>query len=146
MLRLRYHTERTSSCRDPTFDVGGCEDFMLLRLPANFVDATRTSDNVEVFVGRVKIFSDERIIALLSDSHGLWQDLRNHCVPIFAHFLGPDNEIVSYTVMPCLHPVHRPHWDCSFEIVEMIDHIRTGLVFMNERGVAHRTTARIRPS
>jgi len=49
---------------------------------------------------------------------------------------------VSYMVMPFLRPVDNPPFEYVKEIIEFTDQILEGLVFLHEKGIAHRDCVR----
>jgi len=69
-------------------------------------------------------------------------DPRNHCVPVTKVFKDHSNPGVSYIVMPFLRPMNSPPFDSVKEIIKFADQILEGLVFLHEKGVAHRDCVR----
>ncbi|EMD34374.1 hypothetical protein CERSUDRAFT_97636 [Gelatoporia subvermispora B] len=48
---------------------------------------------------------------------------------------------ISYMVMPYLHLIDLPMWELMEEVVDFVDQILEGLVFLHDNGIAHRDCA-----
>ncbi|KIP02951.1 hypothetical protein PHLGIDRAFT_37667 [Phlebiopsis gigantea 11061_1 CR5-6] len=141
MLRPRYRPGWKPSWElDTSLDFLQCEDFHFLPLRPSLVDATRISDGRLVYIKRVGSQKDELKIALSLGLDEQREDGRNHCVPILDHFPDADDAF-TYIVMPFLRPVDEPPFETVENVVEFVDQLLEGLVFMHERGVAHRDCA-----
>ncbi|KZT74482.1 hypothetical protein DAEQUDRAFT_701868 [Daedalea quercina L-15889] len=104
----------------------------------NIMHATRILDGAQVCIKRVVSGSDELRIACMFSSTPLCDDPANHAVPILDTFEDEENEYISYLVMPLLRHIDDPPMTAVGDVVEFIDQILEGLVFLHERSVAHR--------
>jgi len=68
----------------------------------------------------------------------LREDPRNHCVPIIKVIDDPDDDSKSYMVMPLLRNASDPPFQYVKEIIDFANQTLEGLVFLHEKGVAHR--------
>jgi len=91
-----------------------------------------------VYIKEVKTDSEEYRIAQLLTQEDWISDQRNHCVPIVKLFDDHKNPQLSYIVMPFLRPADKPPFESVREIIDYVDQILEGLVFLHEKGVAHR--------
>jgi len=112
-----------------------CEDGETLR--THLVDAY-TDDGRLVFIKKVGRNDRESRIAQMLNGVEPREDPRNHCVPIIEFIDDPDNDAISYMVMPLLRNASDPPFQYVKEIVDFVNQILEGLVFLDERGVAHR--------
>lgn len=87
------------------------------------VDATHESTGKLVYIKEVSSDSEGcRIAQLLMQAE--WSgDPRNHCVPVKDVFKDPQDESISYIVMPFLRPMDSPPFECVKEIVDFVDQI-----------------------
>jgi len=115
-----------------------CEDSLCLSVKIHLVDATRISDGKLVCIKRVKTGDRESAIASLLYSEPYRQDSRNHSVPILDTFVDSEDPSISYIVMPFLREADWPDFENVAEVVDFVDQLLEGLVFMHEMGVAHR--------
>ncbi|VDB85818.1 unnamed protein product [Peniophora sp. CBMAI 1063] len=115
-----------------------CEDGIALPARANLVDATRVSDGKLVYIKRVPTGGLEPSIATALSSEDMRLDSRNHSVPVLDLFVDEENPETSYMVMPFLRYFNSPEFRTVGDVVDFVDQILEGLVFMHEQGVAHR--------
>ncbi|EKM49303.1 uncharacterized protein PHACADRAFT_131824 [Phanerochaete carnosa HHB-10118-sp] len=142
LLRSRYRPGWIPSWRKPNF-VGRknrCEDWDASPL-APLIDATRLSDGQLVYVKRVTTGDEESRIVSMFSAPPLSSDPRNHCVPVLDLFQDDEDPTVSYLVMPFLRLMDDPPFQVIDNIVDFVDQILEGLVFIHEHGVAHRDCA-----
>jgi serine/threonine protein kinase len=95
-----------------------------------------------VYIKEVDTTSEERRIAEILKQEERTRDPRNHCVPVINLFDDPQDPELSYLVMPFLRPMCDPPFQTVQEIVEFTDQILEGLVFLHEKGIAHRDCVR----
>ncbi|KAH9918117.1 uncharacterized protein B0H18DRAFT_1032100 [Fomitopsis serialis] len=138
MLRPRYHPDWVPSWRTNNQSIIWCEDALSAPLRENLIDARRMSDDMLVYIKRVKAGDNESRITTMLSSERLRQDPRNHSVPVLDLFQDDEDPGISYMVMPFLRLIDSPQLDLVEEVVEFIDQTLEGLVFMHEQGVAHR--------
>ena len=65
---------------------------------------------------------ESRIAQMLSTAE-LREDPRNHCVPIIEIFDDPDNDSISYMVMPLLRNASDPPFQYVKEIIDFVDQV-----------------------
>ncbi|KAF9649332.1 kinase-like protein, partial [Thelephora ganbajun] len=106
-------------------------------LKTHLVDAY-TDEGKCVCIKRVLRNDEEPRIAQMLSTKELRADPRNHCVPIIEVIDDPDDDSVSYMVMPLLRMADLPPFQYVKEIVDFMDQTLEGLVFIHENGVAHR--------
>ena len=94
------------------------------------------SDNKMVYIKRVRTGVEEQSIAAYFSE--IPHDPRNHCVPILESFQDDDDPAISYIVMPFLRPMDDPEFYFVNDVVDCVDQLLEGLVFMHEHHVAHR--------
>jgi len=111
------------------------EDGEMLR--THLVDAY-TDDGQLVLIKRMKRNDEETRIAQMLSAAELREDPRNHCVHVIEVIDDPDDGSISYMVMPLLRNADDPPFQYVKEIVDFVDQILEGLVFLHEKGVAHR--------
>jgi len=111
------------------------EDGEMLR--THLVDAY-TDDGKLVFIKKVGRDDEESRIAQRLSTAVLREDPRNHCVPIIEVIDDPDDDSVSYMVMPLLRNASDPPFQYVKEIIDFVTQALEGLVFLHEKGVAHR--------
>ena len=114
-----------------------------------------------MIIKRVGRSDEESGIAQMLSTAELRADPRNHCVPIIEIFDDPDDDSISYMVMPLLRNASNPPFQYVKEIIDFVDQIleagcrlisrimvfdfnSQGLVFMHEKGVAHRYELNLR--
>jgi len=137
-LRPRLRPGWIPSWLDSGADPLECEDGELLPPRSKLVDAIHEATGKTVYVKEVTTDSEElRIAQLLTEEESI-NDPRNHCVPVTKVFKDHENPALSYMVMPFLRPVDDPPFQYVKEIIEFTDQILEGLVFLHEKGVAHR--------
>ncbi|EKM49870.1 uncharacterized protein PHACADRAFT_154503 [Phanerochaete carnosa HHB-10118-sp] len=140
-LRPRYRPGWTPSWRDGNDDLLRCEDFY--RIPRSFlIDAERIEDGKLVYIKAVSTGNDEIKIATMLSSPPLNSDIRNHCVPILDIIEDDNDPDVSLIVMPFLRLMDDPPFDTVDDVVDFVDQMLEGLVFIHEQGVAHRDCSR----
>jgi len=100
-----------------------------------------TEDGKRVVIKEVGRNDEEVRIARMLTSGSVEHDPRNHCVPILQVIDDPDG-LKSLLVMPLLRPMDNPPFDHVKEIVDFVDQLLEGLVFLHENGVAHRDCVR----
>lgn len=115
-----------------------CEDSIVLLWVMDVIDAQRISDGKLVFIKRMKTDDSETRIARMLSSDSLSKDPRNHCAPVLDVIQDPSDLTVSYMVMPYLREADSPPFDFVEEIIDFVDQVLEGLVFLHECGVAHR--------
>jgi len=138
MLRSRYHPDWVPSWRMSNQSIIWCEDALSAPLRENLIDARRMSDDMLVYIKRVKTGDNESRITTMLSSERLRQDPRNHSVPVLDLFQDDEDPRISYIVMPFLRLIDSPQFDLVEELVEFVDQTLEGLVFMHDQGVAHR--------
>ncbi|OCH90635.1 hypothetical protein OBBRIDRAFT_819196 [Obba rivulosa] len=141
MLRTRLRPGWIPSWRLSGEDPDRCEDGVVSPGRKHLIDARRVSDESLVYIKRVKTGDLESKIATYLSSEGLSGDPRNHCVPILEMFEDPDDPAISYMVMPFLRPIDEPQFELISEVLDFVDQIIEGLVFLHDHGVAHRDCA-----
>ncbi|KAI8984969.1 kinase-like domain-containing protein [Trametes punicea] len=143
MLRPRYQSDWVPSWqRDPTIYILDAEDRLSMHaMGPHLMDARRISDNALVLMKRVRSDSDELAIATYLSSDPLRDDPRNHCVPILDVLRDPEDEEISFLVMPFLRQVDNPPFETVGTLLDCCEQLLEGLVFMHEHGVAHRDCA-----
>ncbi|GBE79198.1 hypothetical protein SCP_0203950 [Sparassis crispa] len=138
MLRRRYHPDWTPSWRGTGKHPLYFEDAIALPPRDDVIDATRIADGKLVYIKRVGTGDKETQIATMLSAEPLVQDPKNHCVPILEMFPDAEDEDISYMVMPFFVLIDSVPFECIENIVDFTDQILEGLVFLHERGVAHR--------
>ncbi|KAI0734963.1 hypothetical protein C8Q72DRAFT_964728 [Fomitopsis betulina] len=138
MLRPRYHPDWVPSWRTSDVKVYNAEDSVALPGLQHIMDARRTVDDTPVCIKRVKTGDNESWITSMLSSERLRQDPWNHSVPVLDIFPDDEDPGVSYMVMPLLRLIDNPKFDLIEELIDFVDQILEGLVFMHEQGVAHR--------
>ncbi|GBE79224.1 predicted protein [Sparassis crispa] len=138
MLRPRYRPgwipSWTGTKKNPVF----CEDAKTLPARPHLIDATRLSDGKLVYIKRVQTGDNESQLATMLSSETLRKDPRNNCVPVIDLFQDSDDPTISYMVMPFLRLVNDPPFTIIEDLVDFIEQMLQGLVFLHENGVAHR--------
>ncbi|VDB85832.1 unnamed protein product [Peniophora sp. CBMAI 1063] len=114
------------------------EDGILLPMASHTIDATRMSDGKMVYLKRVKAKNREASIACSLYSEPLRRDPMNHSVPVLDTFADPVVPGDSFMVMPFLREPDDPPFERVGEVVDFVDQVLQGLVFMHEQGIAHR--------
>ena len=66
---------------------------------------------------------EESRIAQMLSTPELREDPRNHCVPIVEMIDDPDDDSVSYMVMPLLRNADNPQFQYVKEIIDFVDQI-----------------------
>ncbi|KAI9063417.1 kinase-like protein [Trametes sanguinea] len=122
--------------------IADTEDWWVPPFRSKVMDATRVSDETLVYMKSIRTDSEElRILSYLS-SDELRRDPRNHCVPLLDVFqdstTDPDRSII---VMPFMRYIDEPPFGLVDDVLEMLDQVLEGLVFIHDHGVAHRDCA-----
>lgn len=107
-----------------------------------------------MIIKRIGRNDEESRINQILNTPELREDPRNHCVPIIEIFDDPDDNDISYLVMPLLRNADDPPFQYVKEIIDFVDQAlevgrlfrelwvsnktSQGLVFLHEKGVAHR--------
>lgn len=133
-LRPGWKPSWIESGKDP-FE---CEDGEILPQRPLLVDAIQEATGKQVYIKEVPSNSEELHIAQMLIQEEWAKDPRNHCVPLIKVFKDHQNSDLSYMVMPFLRPVETPPFETVKEIIRFADQILEGLVFLHEKGVAHR--------
>jgi len=111
------------------------------RLPVrlgNFIDATRVSDGLLVYVKQTRTEGHElRFMAMLSEEK-LRSDPKNHCIPLLDFFPDDVDPTFTYMVMPFVRRLDSPMFEDVNQFIVFVDQILEGLVFLHSVGVAHR--------
>ncbi|KAI0258295.1 kinase-like domain-containing protein [Gloeopeniophorella convolvens] len=135
MLRPRLRPGWTPSWKRTGERIMYSEDASCLPLRPMLVDATRISDGKLVYIKQFETDDLESRIAMML---GALEDPTNHSVPILDTFVDDADETISYIVMPFLRLSDSPPFDFVEELLDFVDQILEGLVFMHSQGVAHR--------
>ncbi|KAI0773748.1 kinase-like domain-containing protein [Fomes fomentarius] len=143
MLRPRYRPGWIPSWKtNPTMNILNAEDRLSFRLGrSHLMDATNVSDGKLVLIKKVVSNSPELHIATCLSSKELRKDPRNHCVPILDAFVDTQEPAISFIVMPFLRPIDKPEFDTVGSILNCVDQLLEGLIFLHEHNVAHRDCA-----
>ncbi|KAI1785359.1 kinase-like domain-containing protein [Ganoderma leucocontextum] len=143
MLRRRYHPDWQPSWKlDPSIRARDAEDSVSTHmLRSSLMDATRIADGKLVLLKRIGTESTELSIAQQLSSPEYRSDPRNHCVPILDVIPDVDNPAMSYIVMPFLRYVDDPPFRSVGNILDCVDQLLEGLVFLHDHGIAHRDCA-----
>ncbi|TDL21468.1 hypothetical protein BD410DRAFT_749596 [Rickenella mellea] len=105
------------------------------------LDATRTIDGERVVIKVVPSSSNELRIARSLTTADKLQDPRNHCVPILDHFPDAADASKHFMVMPMLRNFEDPPFVFVSEVLDLVEQILQGIVFIHEHRVAHRDCA-----
>ncbi|KZV68708.1 hypothetical protein PENSPDRAFT_666269 [Peniophora sp. CONT] len=138
MLRPRFRPNWVPSWLTSGKHPYRSEDGILLPMASHLIDATRLSDGKMVYIKRINAGNREASIATSLYDESLRNDPTNHTVPILEVFSDPDTAGLSYMVMPFLRFPEDPPFETVSEVVDFVDQILEGLVFMHDQGVAHR--------
>lgn len=111
------------------------EDGEILR---NQLADAYTDDDKLVKIKKIKKNGDESRIIQMLNTPELREDPRNRTVDVIEVFDDPDNDEISYLVMPLLRNAGDPAFQYVKEIIDLVDQVLEGLVFLHEKGVAHR--------
>ncbi|KAI9063466.1 hypothetical protein FKP32DRAFT_1572015 [Trametes sanguinea] len=143
MLRPRYRPGWVPSWqRDPSIDIFFAEDRHTTHaLRPHLMDARRTSDDSLVLIKRIHSNSTELAIATYLNSRELCQDPRNHTVPVLDVLCDPEDDTVSFLVMPFLRNIDDPPFESLENVLDCCEQLLEGLVFMHDHGIAHRDCA-----
>ncbi|KAJ3004551.1 hypothetical protein NUW54_g4764 [Trametes sanguinea] len=112
-----------------------------MKLRSKVMDATRVSDEALVYMKSIRTDSEELRILTYFSSDELRRDPRNHCVPLLDVFEDSVDADMSIIVMPFLRYINNPSFELVDDVLEMLDQVLEGLVFMHDHGVAHRDCA-----
>ncbi|KAJ7129849.1 kinase-like domain-containing protein, partial [Mycena crocata] len=120
-----------------------CEDGVIN--PGHYaIDAIRMRDNVSVQLKNIDsqrhdIGQEVEIeIVTYFFSGSLYNDPRNHCVPILEILDVPGEDHCKIMVMPLLREYNHPRFDTFGEAVDFFSQIFEGLKFLHDHNVAHR--------
>ncbi|CDO78153.1 hypothetical protein BN946_scf184658.g5 [Trametes cinnabarina] len=140
MLRPRHrHGWVASWLRDPSIDWFLAEDrFSMQGMRGHLLDARQTSDNKLVLIKRIRRDSPEIDIATYLSSPEMREDPRNHSVPVLDVICDPLDDTVSFLIMPFLKEIDNPPFESIENVLDCCEQLLEGLVFMHEKGVAHR--------
>ncbi|RDX52985.1 hypothetical protein OH76DRAFT_1344188 [Lentinus brumalis] len=139
-LRPRYRPGWVPSWRqDSTIRLLDAED--RLSFWSHLMDARRLTDGMLELIKKVRTDSRELQIATFLSSATLRRDPRDHCVPILEVLRDPEDPAISLLVMPFLRYVDDPAFDCVGIILDCVEQLLEGLVFLHEHNVAHRDCA-----
>ncbi|KAI0350534.1 kinase-like protein [Trametes cingulata] len=142
MLRPRYKPDWVPSWRGKAaYAWFRAEDAKPLPYRTSVIDATRMSDGRIVYLKRVRRDSQELQILSFLSSEELRRDPRNHCVPLLDVLQDPSDPDTSFMVMPFLRYIDSPPFELVEDVLECLDQILEGLVFIHDHGVAHRDCA-----
>ncbi|KDQ07575.1 hypothetical protein BOTBODRAFT_38661 [Botryobasidium botryosum FD-172 SS1] len=140
-LRPRYRPGWVKSWkRTPGFNV---EDAISPVMPAfRVMDATRMSDGRVVILKRIKkaLYETEIEISHYLSQEAFLSDPRNHCAPLL-DILYPEASEIAFLVLPLLRHFKNPKMQSRQDAVDFVGQTLEGLVFMHEKGVAHRDCA-----
>ncbi|EMD33657.1 hypothetical protein CERSUDRAFT_159893 [Gelatoporia subvermispora B] len=139
ILRPRYTSDWQPSWKGTKKDWFDCEDAFPVTNPF-LMDATRISDKKVVMLKKIpqSVHPYEVEIGRFFSSEALASDPRNHCVPIVEVFQDPFDVDILIVVMPLLRLHDEPPFETVGEIVDFVQQIFEGLLFMHEHHVAHR--------
>ena len=95
---------------------------MKLRIQArdSQIDATRIKDEKLVYIKCILSEGDELRIALMFSQEPHRDDRHNHAVPILDHFEDPQDAGFTYIVMPLLHDLDEPPFQCISDITDFV--------------------------
>ncbi|KAI0643664.1 hypothetical protein C8Q79DRAFT_976044 [Trametes meyenii] len=143
MLRPRYRPGWIPSWqRDPTTRILAAEDrIMLHAMRPHLMDARRIVDNKLVLFKRVRTDSPELSVALFLSNPENRSNPRNHCIPILEILQDPEDETLSYIIMPFLRYIDSPAFETVGEILDCCEQLLEGLAFLHAQDVAHRDCA-----
>ena len=74
-------------------------------------------------IKRIKNKGIEGHITQMLSTKEMLADPRNHCVPVIEFINDPNDEKVSYMVMPLLRHAKLPPFECIKEIVDFVDQV-----------------------
>ncbi|KAI0369571.1 hypothetical protein BV20DRAFT_1020643 [Pilatotrama ljubarskyi] len=141
-LRPRYKPDWTPSWTGKgEFAWVRAEDAQALPWRSSVIDATRMSDGTLVYLKRVPSDSQELQILSYLSSEDMRRDPRNHCVPLLDVIRDDSQPNTSFIVMPFLRYIDSPSFELVEDILDCLDQILEGLVFLHDHGVAHRDCA-----
>jgi len=88
----------------------------------HLVDAY-TDEGKDVIIKRIVRSGEEIRIAQMLTTKELRADPRNHCVPVIEVIDDPDDDSISYMVMPLLRNAVLPPFQYMKEIVDFVDQV-----------------------
>ncbi|OSD01770.1 hypothetical protein PYCCODRAFT_1436060 [Trametes coccinea BRFM310] len=143
MLRPRYRPDWVPSWqRDPSIDILSAEDQLTMHaLRPHLMDARRTSDDGLVLIKKIHSSSAELQIATYLNSPKMCQDPRNHTVPVVNVLRDPQDDTVTFLIMPFLRNIDDPPFESVENVLDCCEQLLEGLVYMHDHGVAHRDCA-----
>jgi len=118
LARCTLRMERFPKCSDRWFT----KFFVLTTLQTHLVDAY-TDDGKFVCIKRIRRGIEESRIAQMLSTEELRADPRNHCIPIIEVIDDPDDDSISYMVMPFLRVADSPPFQHVKEIMDFVDQI-----------------------
>ena len=74
-------------------------------------------------IKKINSKNEEGHIAQMLSTKEMLADPRNHCVPVIEVIEDPNDEKVSYMVMPLLQHVEWPPFECIKDIVDCVDQV-----------------------
>ncbi|EIW54128.1 kinase-like protein [Trametes versicolor FP-101664 SS1] len=137
VLRPRYAPNWKPSWSGTNLDPMYCEDAIMLK-HHQVIDARRRKDNELVAIKRFRKDSQELHVAQFLTSV---KEESKHTVPVLAVLPDPYDNRLSLMVMPHLRPCNDPEFGNIGEVIEFIDQMIEGLVFLHRHRVAHRDIA-----
>ncbi|KAI0629583.1 kinase-like protein [Trametes polyzona] len=137
LLRPRYSPDWKPSWSGTNYNPDFCEDSIMLTI-YQVMDATRISTNEQVAIKSFNRRGQEMHVARFL---GNITDPQNHTVPIIEVFPDPFDSQLAMMVMPYLRPCNDPPFATIGDVVEFVDQVVDGMVFMHRNNVAHRDMA-----
>ncbi|KAI0629585.1 kinase-like protein [Trametes polyzona] len=137
LLRPRYSPGWKPSWLGTELNPTFCEDSIMLTI-YQVMDATRMSTNELVAIKSFYKRGQEMHVAQFL---GNIKDSQNHTVPILEIISDPFDPQLAMMVMPYLRPCNDPPFSTIGDVVEFLDQVIDGLVFMHRNNVAHRDMA-----
>ena len=74
-------------------------------------------------IKKINSKDEEASIAQMLSTKEMLADPRNHCVPVIEVIKDPDDDKLSYMVMPLLKNLDMPPFECMKEIVDFADQV-----------------------
>ncbi|KAI0316331.1 kinase-like domain-containing protein [Amylostereum chailletii] len=130
----------------PSWDGSGkspwcVEDAVYSHVWLKVMDATRISDGKSVYIKQVATGDQESAIACYFSSEEMRRHPDNHSIPILDLFPDESDPSISFMVMPFFRDLDDPPFEHIGEVLDCVEQVLKGLVFMHEQGVAHRDCA-----
>ncbi|KAI0634044.1 kinase-like protein [Trametes polyzona] len=137
LLRPRYSPEWEPSWLGTNLRPSYCEDSVMLQ-NYQVIDARRKEDHELVAIKKVRKSTQE--LSIVKYLAGLKDDMK-HVVPLLATLTDPFDKGIQLMVMPYLRPCNNPDFTTIGEVVEFIDQMVEGLLFLHRHRIAHRDIA-----